>query len=248
MNLKKKFLSSVAVILLISLAITTISFAIGYKQQIWASFNNIKIYRNGEQVQLDLPEGSLEPFIVNSRTYVPLRAIAQLFDKEVLWDGTNYRIDINDKPWQGSNQYIDYLLGVISEKQEEINKLKSEIKELEDEIKDLESKLEEEVELPDVEKKLNKNYNKIDGVKVEIELDWYKDDIEVTVWIDYDDYADLDLDDVEDYLYDLYDEIEYYFEGVEVYGYFVSDDSYEDDLLYFEFNSKGKLVEFDDLL
>lgn len=52
--------------------------------------NPIKIFINGEKQEMD-------NLIYNERTYVPLRAISERYDKKVNWDGANKRVDIYDK-------------------------------------------------------------------------------------------------------------------------------------------------------
>lgn len=60
---------------------------------IWLQIDNTVATVNGENVTLDVPAK-----LINDVTYVPLRFIAESLDKEVLWDGVQFRVDINDKP------------------------------------------------------------------------------------------------------------------------------------------------------
>ena len=60
---------------------------------IWLQIDNAVATVNGENVTLDVPAK-----LINDVTYVPLRFIAESLDKEVLWDGVQFRVDINDKP------------------------------------------------------------------------------------------------------------------------------------------------------
>jgi hypothetical protein len=87
----KKVAILVLVILLI-LASIGIAYATLGNKTITITYRNISIYINGVK---KVP--SNEPFIYNSSTYVPLRFVSEALDKEVKWDGTNNRIDINDK-------------------------------------------------------------------------------------------------------------------------------------------------------
>lgn len=59
---------------------------------IWLQIDNPVATVKGENVTLDVPAK-----LINDVTYVPLRFIAESLDKEVLWDGVQFRIDINDK-------------------------------------------------------------------------------------------------------------------------------------------------------
>ena len=81
-------------VVVVALFLTSIGIAyatLGNKT-ITITYRNISIYINGVK---KLP--SNEPFIYNSSTYVPLRFVSEALDKEVKWDGTTNRIDINDK-------------------------------------------------------------------------------------------------------------------------------------------------------
>ena len=60
---------------------------------IWLQIDNPVATVNGENVNLDVPAK-----IINDLTYVPLRFIAESLDKDVIWDGSQLRVDINDKP------------------------------------------------------------------------------------------------------------------------------------------------------
>lgn len=54
------------------------------------AFNKIKVTVNGTTV-------SGENILINGKTYVPLRAISEMLDKNVLWDGATSTASINDK-------------------------------------------------------------------------------------------------------------------------------------------------------
>ena len=84
----------VAVLLLASVSIV---YATLGNKTITITYRNISIYINGVK---RVP--SNEPFIYNGSTYVPLRFISEALNKEVKWDGTTNRIDINDKSQNNS--------------------------------------------------------------------------------------------------------------------------------------------------
>ena len=86
-------------VVVVALFLTSIGIAyatLGNKT-ITITYRNISIYINGVK---KVP--SNEPFIYNSSTYVPLRFVSEALDKEVKWDGTTNRIDINDKSQNNS--------------------------------------------------------------------------------------------------------------------------------------------------
>jgi len=66
--------------------------AVAKNSKIDVMFNNMKIKINGNLANIEE-----EPFIYKGKTYVPLRAIAELFNKEVSFDSNSNTILINDK-------------------------------------------------------------------------------------------------------------------------------------------------------
>ncbi len=67
-------------------------------QNIKAFFNNISIVINGEKlIAKDVNNKEVEPFIYNGTTYLPVRAIANAFDKDVIWDAEHSTVILNSK-------------------------------------------------------------------------------------------------------------------------------------------------------
>lgn len=61
------------------------------------SHQNIKIIINGTELfATDANGKSVEPFVNDGTTYVPIRAIAEAFSKDVIWDSENNQVVIND--------------------------------------------------------------------------------------------------------------------------------------------------------
>ena len=55
--------------------------------------NGIKIVIDGQKINpTDANGNTVEPFIYNGTTYLPIRAVANAFGKEVYWDGANYTV------------------------------------------------------------------------------------------------------------------------------------------------------------
>jgi hypothetical protein len=96
-------LTLLACVILISASALAISIA--DTRQLTATFNNIKIYVDG---QLIAPKDALgrpvEPFIVDGSTYLPVRAVAEALGKDVEWDGPNQSVYVGQKPYM--DQYI----------------------------------------------------------------------------------------------------------------------------------------------
>lgn len=70
--------------------LATFAYADDLYQQITVQIGNMKIWLGGEQVDL-------EHMVYNGRTYVPLRAFAEMLDKAVQFDGSTNEIHIEDK-------------------------------------------------------------------------------------------------------------------------------------------------------
>lgn len=71
------------------------------------AYNNIKIFIDGaEYVAKDGNGKVVEPFVYNGTTYLPVKAIANAFGKDVIWDGKTSSIYIGKK---GQNQPDNYL-------------------------------------------------------------------------------------------------------------------------------------------
>ncbi|QGG47233.1 copper amine oxidase N-terminal domain-containing protein [Heliorestis convoluta] len=64
---------------------------------IWLQIDNREARVGDKIIELDVAAT-----IINDRTYVPLRFIAESLDKKVAWDGEQRRVDINCKPLEDS--------------------------------------------------------------------------------------------------------------------------------------------------
>ena len=179
------------------------------------------------------------PFIVDGTTYVPLRTMANLFNKEVGWDGEKYRIDLDDKPG-------DNLISVsqqLYEAQMKILGLEAEIKQLEEGLKT------QKGDIKDLESYLNREYRSYEGIKFDIDLYENKKDIEVSIYVDLDRYED-EWDDlyrrtsrIEKYLQNIVDDILDDYKNVDIEGSRM--DSYtsrKDTLVSFYTKSNGTVV------
>lgn len=59
--------------------------------------NGIKIVIDGQQLNpTDANGNRVEPIIYNGTTYLPVRAVANVFGKAVYWDGPNYTVYLGD--------------------------------------------------------------------------------------------------------------------------------------------------------
>lgn len=61
-------------------------------------YNDVKIEIDGEEfIAKDVNGNVVEPFIYNGTTYLPVRAIATAFDKDVAWDESTYTVKLTTK-------------------------------------------------------------------------------------------------------------------------------------------------------
>lgn len=88
---------------LVCFLLTGVVFAKTGSTTIQALYNNIKIYVDGIKITpTDANGTTVEPFIYNGTTYLPVRAIGQALGKEVSWDGSTSTVYIGGTPKQTS--------------------------------------------------------------------------------------------------------------------------------------------------
>ncbi|MFZ5966098.1 MAG: stalk domain-containing protein [Bacillota bacterium] len=209
----------------------------GYAEQVKktvdAWYNNIKIVVNGTEVQMPF-----EPFIVDGRTYVSVSALANIFNKDVQWDGTQSKVIINDK----ADPTITLLNDRIIQKDIEIAQLQAMVNDLETQLANAQTY---SADLGDVEDDLEDEYSEYEDIEFTIYLDGDEDDIEVEIYVDLDEYEsewdDLSSSDIKSYLQDIIDDILDAFEDADIEG-FIKDSYSKDVLVDFYGDSDGDVV------
>lgn len=74
-------------------------------------FRNIKIMIDGaEYIPTDADGKTVEPFIYNGTTYLPVRAVATAFDKDVEWDGKNAVVYLGKKDKFSPDNRLDKIM------------------------------------------------------------------------------------------------------------------------------------------
>lgn len=161
-----KKIAAILAIMILALAMTSTSFAENVTKNLKAYYRNIVVYKDGAKVNF-----SNEPFILDDgaggTTYVPLRDMSAMLGKEVKWDGTNYRIDVNNVADANTIMLQTKMV------QQEVT-----IKNLEAKVKDLEAQLASKntsskgniSSVKDMEKYLNDEYGKDSDVYFDIVL------------------------------------------------------------------------------
>ncbi|MDR1194536.1 MAG: copper amine oxidase N-terminal domain-containing protein [Peptococcaceae bacterium] len=63
------------------------------------TFNNIRIFVDGIQINPTNPSGDkIEPFIYNGTTYLPVRAVGEALGQKVYWDAVEQCVYIGARP------------------------------------------------------------------------------------------------------------------------------------------------------
>jgi hypothetical protein len=91
----KGFIIGVVVTVVLTLQIPVIA------ESVEVAFNKIKVAVNGQSVQAD-------NVLINGRTYVQLRAVSEIFNKNVTWDEKTSTVGINDKSYSETKSKIGY--------------------------------------------------------------------------------------------------------------------------------------------
>jgi len=200
--MKKRFLASAtaATLLVGAAVIPSVASAEVATKNLQARYNNIKIFYNGYQVSTDI-----EPFIVNGTTYIPLRMMANVFNKNVEWDGTTYTIRVTDRPDAATQAQL-------AAKDAEIKRLQSRIATLEDQLasKSKSSKKSKDGDIDDLEDDLWDEFedyfeDDYDIVFDDISVSGDEDKVKVIFELEGDEYDwdDIDEDDIEDFVIDV---------------------------------------------
>lgn len=240
---KKTTIAALSTLLLAGTLPASTDAAIATKN-LQAIYNDIKIRYNGVFVQ---PQ--VEPFIIDGTTYLPLRAIANMFNKSVDWDGSTYTVIINDLP----DTRVATLEAQLANKDAQIKSLEQQLQTARNRISTLENQkkdkddIEEQIE--DLEDDLNDDYAKyFDDIKLTIKLDGDEDEIEVEVRVDLgkygDEWDDLDEDDIAKFVKKLVKDIWKEFEDADVEGVIYDTDG-RDDLYEFEGDASKERIYLD---
>ncbi len=230
-NYKK--LAVIIAVMILTLSLASTGFAANTLANLKAYYRNITVYKNGVQVKF-----TNEPFIVDGTTYVPLRDMSEVLDKNVTWDGTTYKIGINDKPGQNINELYQQVLIL----QMQVTQLQNENKTLKDQLG------KSSLSLGALEDNLNDDYSKIGGVTINnIVLKGDKSKIEVQIHIDtnttkqYDAWNKLIDTNKKNFFQKIVDDILAQFKDADVTG-FIQDKYDSSKPVRFTITSRGVVV------
>lgn len=113
-KLKKSRIISICVAVSITLGVTV--FAKQATETISVMYDNIKILIDGvEYTAYDANGNVVEPFIYNGTTYLPVRGIANAFDKDVDWEPQTSTVVLGSKnyDWLDQMGYADYQYSAV---------------------------------------------------------------------------------------------------------------------------------------
>ena len=101
--MKKTYLRWIALVLAVTAIACTTVFATRIYSTIQVVYDDIKILVDGKQIDpRDVKGNKVEPFIYNGTTYLPVRAVADAFGKEVGWNPETMTVTLG-------SQSFDYL-------------------------------------------------------------------------------------------------------------------------------------------
>ncbi|MDN9010488.1 copper amine oxidase N-terminal domain-containing protein [Brevibacillus laterosporus] len=243
---KKKTLLLLSSALLIGALPATTDAAV-VKKNIQATYNNVKVKYNGYVVPT-----TTEPFIVNGTTYIPLRMMAGVFNKDVSWDQATFTVSVGDR----IDPKIAQLQAEIAAKDSKISTLEKDVSYYRDQLdkkdkdKDKKKKKSRNSDVRDLEDDLNKKFGKWEKIKWNFDLSGDEDDLDVTIEIDLgdykDEYKDLSESEIKKFIKKVCEFIwdERDFEDADIDGKIYDTDD-KDDLWTFEGKSKGKKVTYE---
>lgn len=91
----KKWYMLAIIIVIVSALVLTVSASTGTVQRT-LSYNDIKITLDGQEITpLDANGNSVEPFIIDGTTYLPVRGIASAMGLDVNWDQTSKTVQLS---------------------------------------------------------------------------------------------------------------------------------------------------------
>lgn len=233
------FKKALVVSMVLVLALGTIAVAANevYQKQLTATFGRIKFKVDGKDVTKEIEDMYNTPaFVVDGRSYVPVRAIAELMGLEVKWDGETHTAEIIDVK---SKAYEE----AIKKKDQEIAELKKEIEKLKEKEKKEEVK---ETDIKALQKKLNDKFGTYEGVEFDIALKESKNRIDVDITIDLrqgrqeNNWNRMKHSDRKAMIEDIVDIILKEFSNIDIYGS-IYDKYYRRDVLMFNQRKNSSL-------
>ena len=106
--MKKRLQGLIAGVLIGAIATGGVVFATTETKTIEVLYNNIKVYKDNVLCELKDANGTtIEPFIYNGTTYMPVRGTANLADMQVTWDGATQSVYLWDEQVPGGTHLME---------------------------------------------------------------------------------------------------------------------------------------------
>ncbi|MEC1718779.1 stalk domain-containing protein [Schinkia azotoformans] len=231
-NWKKPFSVLSATALLSGVLFTTSVDASSALKKVDAHYKNIKIINNSQEVTID---PKTEPFLLNGVTYIPLRMMGELYNKNVQWNGESNTITIKDITTPISQATVDSLTAQIKAKDLQIAQLQAEINKLKESQKT--------GNLNALEKQLNDDYydyyNDLDDVDIMLSGD--KNKIDVRIDVDGKDWNSLTSSEKTKFLQAIINDILKEFKDADIKGTIKDADNSSKQLASFNIDSSDKV-------
>ncbi len=234
---KKKFMKMGIVVLVMMILLSGVAAATDGFKNIRAQYRNIKVVVNNV-----VKTPTEEPFLVDGRTYVPLRFISEALGADVDWNGVTNTVTVNLKTADPAE--VEALKAQVAQKDNQIIMLQIELDKLK---KEADKASAAEKKLEDLEKKLNKDYSKLKSVTIDsIELEGDEDEIDVFIEVDLDKknlsaWSDLSDSNIKKWIENIVKDIQKeYSNNTEVTGV-IYDTREREDIIEFEKDGKKSL-------
>ena len=106
--IKERLKGAVSGLIIGALVVSGGVFAKQKFETIEVEYNNIKVYKDNVLCELKDANGStIEPFIYNGTTYMPIRGTANLADMQVTWDGATQSVYLWDEITPEDTPFIE---------------------------------------------------------------------------------------------------------------------------------------------
>jgi len=115
---KSKRIALIIGVLFTALMFFPTGIAEGAQNTVQAFYKNLKIICNGQAATL-----TAQPVIINGSTYLPVRALANVLNKNVDWNAAKQEITITDK----TNSEVESLKAKLNEKDLQITLLQAQL-------------------------------------------------------------------------------------------------------------------------
>lgn len=234
-NIKKIIVLSIALIMILGTAAITAGQVT--KRNIEATYGRVKFTYNGKDITKEVESKYGTPgFIAEDRSYVPVRAIADILGVDVNWDQNTSTAHLTS-----SSANTQLLQQQIAYRDAEIARLTAENERLKDGRTSDGS-----ISLRDLESRIIRDYDSYEGIDFDIRLrgDDRKVDLEVQVNLrnsrDRDRWDDLRERDIERFIDDMIRDIQREYRDADVEGY-IRDTDERKDLWTFDKRRNGSL-------